>query len=261
MVAAAPPRPEVTRSRFQEGAMRQSVRRQLRVLRAYAVANTLALVVLATGAFGQATANQKFDEITVQRVNVVDANGTMRMVMSNKDRMHPGVMDGKTIDRPRPVAGLIFFNDEGDEVGGLTFTGRDTNGVRSANASLMFDQLKQDQTIGFSYSEGNGRRSAGFQVWDRSESRFSELIEKLNTANAIADRAAREAAVAAIRAAAPPGPRRVFVGKTAERSATVSLSDADGKPRLALTVDAGGNPRIEFLDQDGKVVARMPQDK
>jgi hypothetical protein len=125
----------------------------------------------------------------------------------------------------------------------------------------MFDQLKQDQTIGFSYSEGNGRRSAGFQVWDRSDSRLSELIEKLNTANAIADRAAREAAVAAIRAAAPPGPRRVFVGKTAERSATVSLSDADGKPRLALTVDAGGNPRIEFLDQDGKVVARMPQDK
>jgi hypothetical protein len=183
------------------------------------------------------------------------------MVISNKDRMHPGVIDGKTIDRPRPVAGILFFNDEGDEVGGLTFTGRETNGVRQANAGIMFDQLKQDQTIGFSYSEGSGRRTAGFQVWDRSDSRLSELIQKLNDANKIADAKEREAAIAVVRASAPPGPRRVFVGKNAERAATVSLADADGKPRLTLTVDAGGNPRIEFLDQQGKIVARLPHDK
>jgi hypothetical protein len=239
--------------------MRHSIRLQLRFLRVYAVVNSLVLVVLATGAFRQAA--QKFDEITVQRLNVADADGTLRMVISNKDRMHPGVLDGKTIDRPRPVAGILFFNDEGDEVGGLTFTGRETNGVRQANAGIMFDQLKQDQTIGFSYSEGSGRRTAGFQVWDRSDSRLSELIQKLNDANRIADAKDREAAIAAVRASAPPGPRRVFVGKNAERAATVSLADADGKPRLTLTVDAGGNPRIEFLDQQGKIVARLPQDK
>jgi hypothetical protein len=241
--------------------MRQSLRCQLRFLRAYAVLNTLVLAVLATGAFRQSTAVQKFDEINAQRINIVDADGTLRMVISNKDRMHPGVIDGKTIDRPRPVAGMLFFNDEGDEVGGLTFTGREANGTRQANAGLMFDQLKQDQTIGFSYSEGSGRRTAGFQVWDRSDTRLGDLIDKLNAANRIADKAERDAAVAKIRAAAPPGPRRVFVGKTADKAATVSLSDGDGKPRLTLVVDATGNPRIEFLDQQGKVVARVPQDK
>src|SRR5438132_7799081 len=143
--------------------MRQSVRRQLRFLRAYAILNSLVIVVLATAAFRQT----KFDELNAQRINIVDADGTLRMVISNKDRMHPGVMDGKSIDRPRPVAGLLFFNDEGDEVGGLTYTGREQNGTRTADAGLMFDQLKQDQTIGFSYSESNGRRTAGVQVWDR----------------------------------------------------------------------------------------------
>ena len=69
----------------------------------------------------------------------------------------------------------------------------------------------------------------------------------------------REAEIAKIRAAAPPGPRRLFVGKNADRAATVSLADANGKPRLTLTVDAGGNPRIEFLDDQGKVVARVPE--
>jgi hypothetical protein len=90
----------------------------------------------------------------------------------------------------------------------------------------MFDQLKQDQTIGFSYTESNGRRTAGFQVWDRPESRHSELVERLNAANAIADRAERDKALAAVRATAParptsclcrqerrPGRARVAVGR------------------------------------------------
>jgi len=235
------------------------LRRQLRLLRAYAAVNTVVIAILATAAFRQANAPQKLDYVTVHRLDVVDNDGTLRMVISNKDRMHPGVMDGKTIDRPRPVAGMLFFNDEGDEVGGLTYTGREQNGTRRADSGLMFDQLKQDQTIGITYSEGNGRRTAGFQVWDRPDSHLSELIEKLNAANTIEDRAARDAELAKIRASAQPGPRRLFVGKNAEKAATVSLADGNGKPRLTLTVDASGNPRIEFLDESGKVTDRIPR--
>jgi hypothetical protein len=94
----------------------------------------------------------------------------------------------------------------------------------------MFDQLKQDQTIGFAYSESNGQRSAGFQVWDRSDTvRLSELIAKLNTANKLPAGAQRDAAVADVRANAPPGPQRLFVGKTRDKAATVVLADAQGK--------------------------------
>jgi len=237
--------------------MRHSIRRQLRFLRVYAVVNSIVLIVLATAAFRQAGA-QKFDRITAQRIDIVDADGTLRMVISNKDRMHPGSMDGKTLDRPRPVAGMIFFSDEGDEIGGLTFSGREAGGSRVADSSLMFDQLKQDQTIGFSYREGNGRRTAGFQVWDRADSHLSEVFDQISAANKNANPAEREAALAKIAAAMPPGPRRVFVGKTNDRAATVSLADAKGKPRLTLTVNPDGNPRIEFLDEQGKVVARLP---
>ena len=228
-------------------------------LRLYVAVSSLALVFLTTAALRQAAKPQNLGEITVERINVVDANGTLRLVIANKDRMHPGVMDGKVIDRPRPVAGLLFFNDEGDEVGGLTITGQVRDGVRRASAGLMFDQLKQDQTIGLTYSEGNGQRTAGLQVWDRSDKPLSELIEHLNAANRIADATEREAAIKKIREAAPAGPRRVFVGKTADRTASVSLADAAGKPRLTLTVDAAGNPRIEFLDENGKIVERIPQ--
>jgi hypothetical protein len=238
--------------------MRRSLRRDLRLLQAYVVVSSLAFVFLAVAALtGQPAPPQKIDELTVQRLNVVDANGTLRLVLSNKDRMHPGVMDGITINRPRPVAGLIFFNDEGDEVGGLAYSGELRNGQRRANAQLAFDQLKQDQTVAISYSESNGQRTAGLQVWDRADTPLSELIKKLNDANAIPDQATREKAVQAARASAPPGPRRVFVGKAGDRAATVSLADATGKPRLTLKVEADGAASIEFLDSDGKPVRRL----
>ena len=239
--------------------MRHSLRRQFLFLRAYAVGTSLVLIAVAVAAFRQASSVKSGDELTVQRLNIVDANGTLRMVLAGKDRMHPGVMDGVTIDRPRPVAGMLFFNDEGDEVGGLTYTGTLAGGRGRANAGLMFDQLKQDQTIGFSYSENNGRRSAGLEVWDRSDTvRLSELIKRLNDANKLPAGAERDAALANIRSTAPPGPRRVFVGKTQDKAATIVLSDAQGKPRLRLAVDADGNPRLEFLDETGKVVERIP---
>lgn len=237
--------------------MKRSLRRHLRILHAYVGLSALLFVVLASGALAQRSTPQRIDELTVQRINVVDADGTLRMVISNKDRMHPGVMDGITINRPRPVAGLLFFNDEGDEVGGLAYSGDTRGGERRASALLAFDQLKQDQTIGISYSERNGERTAGLQVWDRSDEPLSGLIRQLNEANAISDPAVREKAVQAARASAPPGPRRVFVGKTPDKAATVSLADADGKPRLVLKVEPDGAASVEFLDANGKSLRRL----
>jgi len=118
--------------------------------------------------------------------------------------------------------------------------------------------LKSHQTVGISYSEANGERTAGLQVWDRSDRPLSELIRALDDANALPDADARERAIQAARAAAPPGPRRVFVGKNPDRSATVSLADGAGKPRLTLRVEADGAASIEFLDADGKVTQRIP---
>jgi len=237
-----------------------TLRRQIRLMQAYMAGSFLVLLFFAAAAMTQSNATQRIDELTVQRLNVVDANGTLRLVLSNKDRIHPGAIDGKSINRPRPVAGLLFFNDVGDEVGGITFTGQDVNGQVRADAGLTFDQWKQDQTIGIQYGESGGQRSAGLQVWDRSDTqRLSELIDKLNAANAIQDPTARTAAVQAARAGAEPGFQRLFAGKDRDRASMVMLADAAGKPRLTLKVQASGTASIEFLDAQGKVTDRLPK--
>jgi hypothetical protein len=235
--------------------MGRSIRRQLLFLHAYALATTLILAALAASAFMQAARPQS--EITAERINIVDADGTLRLVISNKDRMHPGVIGGKVLQRPRPYAGFLFFNDQGDEAGGMTLTARDANGRREADAGLMFDQLGQDQTIGFEYTEHDGQRSAAFKVWDRPDAPLADLVDALNRARAISDPSERDAAVTRVRAAAPKAAQRVFVGKTSDRVASVLLADAQGRNRLALKVDAAGNAALEFLGEDGKVVQRV----
>lgn len=105
----------------------------------------------------------------------------------------------------------------------------------------MFDQFKQDQTVGLSQAVTDGRRMAGLQAWDRPDQRLSELIDKLNAANTLAD----PAASLRRQAAGPVGDGRA--------------GGRGGEAGLTLTVDADGNPRIEFLDAAGKVVLRVPE--
>src|SRR6188474_514811 len=93
---------------------------------------------------GSATAKvQRFDEIDVHRLNVREPDGTLRMVISNHARL-PGVIVRGKENPPldRPYAGMLFYNDEGTENGGLVFGGhRNANGeVVDAGVSLSFDR-------------------------------------------------------------------------------------------------------------------------
>jgi hypothetical protein len=196
-------------------------------------------------------------EITVERINVVDHNGKLRLVIANRDRQHPGQIDGKMLTRQRRVAGLMFFDDAGDEVGSLTYNGSTKNG-RVADERLTMDQIKQDQVIALGYQESNGQRSAALRVWDRPEQSLGGIVDKFNAATSIPDPVQRDKALAEVEASAPPTFTRVFVGRDKDRSASVSLADANGKPRLKMVVDAAGNPRIEVLDLNGKVMNRWP---
>lgn len=233
---------------------RRRLRRDLQLLKLWAGASSLALLVLAVAAFGQ-NAPRNLGEVTVERINVVDADGRLRLVISDKDRFPDPVVNGKTAHRQgEHEAGLIFYNDEGDENGGLAYDGR----AGAASGALMFDQYKQDQTVGIEYEQQQGRRSAGLHVWDRPDEPLDVLIDGLAAARSLPTEAERQAAIARVRAA-HHGTERVFVGKRPDKSAVVTLADAAGKPRIVLDVTADGTGRLQFLDANGKVVQQLPR--
>ncbi|MBK6307671.1 MAG: hypothetical protein IPF47_18890 [Gemmatimonadetes bacterium] len=103
------------------------LRRDVRMLKGYAVVTSACLLILALGAFRQPQqAKARFAELDVERINIVEPDGKLRMVLSNRPRSIGPIYKGKPFGYAggsRP--GIIFFNDEGTENGGLTFDGKD----------------------------------------------------------------------------------------------------------------------------------------
>lgn len=218
----------------------------------------------ALGSFAFASGTDKvarFDEVSVSRLNIVEPNGKYRLVLSNSQRFPGLFMEGKEYRHfSRSGGGMLFFNDEGDEVGGMSFA---SNAERkSAGGSIMFDQYKQDQTVGLQYAEEKGARVAGLRVWDRPDYSIKPLMEMSDKAARASDDAERKQIrgemLAYAQAHGGGGAERLFAGKT-QGDALVKLADPQGRARLVLKVGADGQPSIEFLDEGGKVVKRITQ--
>lgn len=238
--------------------MSGDLRRDIRILKVYALTSTLVFAGLILSGFSRRGEKVKFEEIDVQRINVVEKDGKLRLVISNKTKAPDAMLGGKVFKRQGGnSAGFIFFNDEGDEDGGLVYGGQTVDGKSSASAALLFDQYHQDQTVGIMYDEEGGRRQAGLHVWDRSETPLVTLMDRVEAARKMPP-PDQQAEIQKMADAGLFGARRVFVGKERDRAASIVLSDPRGKPRLRLAVDSAGAARIEFLDAEGKVTNRYP---
>lgn len=100
------------------------------------------------------------------------------MVMLNQKRQHSGMMNGKTYEARKRAPGILFFNEEQDEVGGLGFSGNKEEGGN--NVYLSIDQYKNDQVMQLMhYTNENENNRYGLQLWERDKKLTMPLI--LNT--------------------------------------------------------------------------------
>lgn len=243
--------------------MPDDVRAQLRWLKGYAVVSSVALGVLLLGAFAQP--RTRFAEIDVERINIVEPDGKYRMVLSNKPRSIGPIYKGQPFGYPggtRP--GIIFFNDEGTENGGLTFGGqRSADGRYQASSHFSFDQFNQDQVLYFQYNDNNGQRRMGFTVADRAEVDILDMVKQRDSIVAAHPEGALRNAALQQWAQQRPGGRpmfaqRVYIGRDPARNAVLNLADPEGRTRLRLVVDSLGQAGVEFLDASGQVTRRLP---
>src|SRR5262245_12197680 len=137
-----------------------------RWLHLYALAMTALAGSAWIGASRTQESHPRFTEIDVERINVVESDGKLRMVISNRPRSIGPVYKGEPFGYAggsRP--GIIFFNDEGTENGGLTFAGRrGADGKFEAASGFSFDQFDQDQVVFLQYNDRNGRRNMGLTI-------------------------------------------------------------------------------------------------
>ena len=235
--------------------METKLEKEVRFLKAYAFVATLICAVFVLTAFTQQARKQKFEEIDVERINVVEKDGKLRMVISNKERQTPVIVDGKTFPQEGRPPGMIFFNEKGDEIGGLIFNGNTGEGQ---NSSFTFDKFRGDQTIAFQHLENSkGEYFAGLSINDVNLP-TAELVAKLDAIKQLPNEAAKNAALKEMRERGDFIVNRVSVGKGRDKTAYLILGDAKGKARIRISVTADGTPKLEFLDAGGKVIQTLP---
>src|SRR5690606_23897561 len=61
------------------------------------------------------------DELSIKRINIVGDDGSLRMVISNENLQHPGRVAGRDIPARERPPGIIFFDNNGNECGGLIY--------------------------------------------------------------------------------------------------------------------------------------------
>ncbi|NYE62480.1 hypothetical protein FHW58_003695 [Duganella sp. 1224] len=223
---------------------------------AASMAGAVAAVALLTGA--RADRHPEFDEITVGRINIVEPDGTKRLVISNRARFPGDFMQGKEGARPdrRTFAGMLFINDEGTENGGLIQKGSiGDDGKVSSGLSLTFDRFRQDQALQLLNNDSATHQQTGLRVNDVPYFQTTSLadVRRFGDEARALPAEQRDAYWQTLADQERLSVNRIWLGNTRDKGAALQLKDARGRVRMLLLVSADGAPQIQMLDENGKV--------
>ena len=211
--------------------MNEETNRDARFLKGAALVLT---VLLAAVSLGAVTQQQRFEEISAERINIIEPDGTPRLILYNSSHTPGAIINGKDLPHPNrsPHAGMLYFNDEGTENGG----------------SLTFDQFDQDQVVSL---------VGGLRVWDQPYFPMAQLLERVQAARSKPEGPERTRAMEEMTAWARAQGifrQRLRAQTTRDRSAVIELADTLQRPRLRMVVDSAGSARLEFLGDSGQVI-------
>lgn len=191
----------------------QSISRSLKIL---LTALILSNIVLMTYILFYSINNKQ--NLNAERININDASGKNRIVIANTDHIPPPIIKGKTYKRAYAPAGLIFYDKNGDERGGLAITDNEETNLNA----LAFDYQNAD-AIGILAQDNkhDDYFRAGLVINDKDLS--GKPGHNINRINLL----------------------------TENGNASLVIKDNNEKPRIILKVDSLGNPSIEMYDKNG----------
>jgi len=195
----------------------------------YSIFASIVLIVVLLFFLRDRNAPKNFDLIQAQQIRIVEPDGTLRMIISNSKKLPGVIVHGKEVEKvDRPQAGMLFFNDEASENGGLIFSGsKNQNGeVVNSGVSLSFDRYGGKQEVNLIGVDDKDAKFAGLAI---SDSRPGEKFT----------------------------PTRIWVGRNSDGSSEMALMDSSGKKRIELKVLENGVSSLNFLDEKGKVLKSL----
>ncbi len=154
-----------------------------------------------------------------EKITIKDDTGNNRIVIANTKYIPDPIVGGKTFQRAYKPAGLIFYDKNGDERGGLAITDNEETNLNA----LAFDYQNAD-AIGILAQDNKHDNyfRAGLVINDKDLSgKPGHNINRINL-------------------------------MTENGNASLIMKDHNEVPRIVLKVDSLGTPTIQMFDENGK---------
>jgi len=245
----------------------KNTKKKLVFLRTFAVTTVIGLFAFASVAFKQ-SGNKKFESIDVERINIIEKDGTVKMIITNVAEFP----NGKDSINHRPVnvkrkkrAGMLFFNEDGIESGGLIYDGKKDENGHSAGLSLTFDKYDGDQAMQLLHTDtkqnGERRLSSSIRFNDLPESSTqastAKIMEELDQITD--EKIWKETYDGYVKKGLVGITKRLEVGNLGKgRPNGMFLYDDQGNMRAMFCIDSENNVRLEMFDEKGNKVNSWP---
>lgn len=243
--------------------------RELIYLRTFAIATVIGMIFISTSAFKK-NGNQKFSEIDVEKINIVEKDGTVKMIITNVDRFPNGndkINSRPTTEKRKKRSGMLFYNEEGIECGGFIYDGQKNANGHSSGLSLTYDQYDGDQVMQLltqDHQEGDKRFvSSSLAFNDRpskeSQIKTGQIMKELEELRQKDPKAMQKRYNEYQEQGLLGGVPRVMLGKTMSQNNGLFLFDDKGSPRAMFYVDKNNNAKLDFFDEKGNTIASFPE--
>ncbi len=245
-----------------ENSLEPKLLRQIRILQVCIVLLLLAVAILWINMFYPLLPIEHFRAIDAQQVNILEKNGIVKAKLSNAAGFHQAYRASH--DAPL-FSGLMFYNNEGEETGGLVYYGHAIPGGQDSDVSLTMDQYRQDQNVYLNHTEHVDKSgqliSDGLQInsrpdWTRIKQEYGidEQLSKLppDQQKTLKEEALRNGLYRT---------RRLFIGVRRGNKENVQYDNAGlfirnrlGQDAIKLYVDYNNKPHLELYDSNGKIM-------
>ena len=192
-------------------------------------------------------------ELNVEKLNIVEPDGTVKMTLFNTKNMPKVFFDGEEVFKGHRqddnTAGLMFYDENGVECGGLIFGGK--NGVHSMG--LTMDKQNIDQVLQIASVETPQGHKYGIKLSQRPDKNFRQYEEELNLLETLpAEEAEKLAKQINIEHATRLSILHEETGKVG-----ITIFDSKGIERIVLAVDENDVPSIKIMNERGDVVKQL----
>lgn len=241
--------------------------REIVFLRTFAVTVALGLFAFLSYSFKSGNPfDQKFGTIDVERINVVEKDGTVKMVITNVEHFPTkgDSINGREFHKRKKRAGMLFFNEEGTECGGFIYDGTKNEKGHSAGLALSYDQFNGDQVmqlISTDRAKDGKRFKSGRLVFNdrRDDQTITSVNKIIAEIKAIKDPVERRKKYAQYAKEGHLGAtHRVILGQTPGKQNGLFLYDDKGNSRAKFCIDKDNNVKLEVYDEKGNVVSSWP---